>query len=615
MTDIHRSAFPLPFGAPATHDPAASSRWMLALAVAIALAVFSFDAFTRYQVAVAVLYVLVVQLVAVSGSARLTVLASLACVALTLLAFVLTHEPASTVGALGRCMVSLLAIAAATALSMRHLRTDRRMREQIELLNLSHDAIVIYDMRGVVTFWNRGAESLYGWQAAQAVGRDFHALTDTRFPQPDEAVYETLSRQGRWEGEVERRHRDGRDLIVASRIALWRDQRGHAIALMATNNDITERRRAEIELARNEAFLADAQRLSKTGSVLRYADSYEMNWSDEAFRVLGFGTEEIPSFDRVLQRTHPEDLPIVQGMDAAIRRGEPVIDGKHRLLMPDGEVKHVHFVARLNNRPGHRAEYVGALMDISAAVAAQEALQRSLTELAHVSRLTTLGGLATTVAHEVTQPIAAIVTCGDSALRWLDRPDPDVAEARQSVEQMIRDAQRASEIVRQIRGMAQKREPQWAPVAVNTLVRESLSLLARECATHQVQPDVQLSDEEWIVPGDPVQLQQVLVNLLVNAMQAMDDAGSNPRVLRVGTARADASHVRIVVSDTGPGFAGGDAERIFRAFHTTKKDGVGMGLSICRSIVEAHGGQIWATSGNPGASFHVELPLRNEGES
>jgi len=302
-------------------------------------------------------------------------------------------------------------------------------------------------------------------------------------------------------------------------------------------------------------------------------------------------------------------------MDAAIRRGEPHIDGKHRLLMPDGEVKHVHFVARINERPGQRTEYVGAVMDITAAVAAQEALQRSLTELAHVSRLTTLGGLATTMAHEVTQPIAAIVTCGDSALRWMDRPDPDVPEARQSVEQMIRDAQRASEIIKQIRGMAQKREPQWAAVQVNALVREALSLLARECATHQVQLDVQLPEEAWVVPGDPVQLQQVMVNLLVNAMQAMSEAGSERRVLRVSTLLADASHVRIVVSDTGPGFADGDAERIFRAFHTTKKDGVGMGLSICRSIVEAHGGQIWATSGNPGASFHVELPLRREGES
>jgi len=615
MPDFLHSASPLPFGASVVPDPAATFRWMLVLAVVIALAVFSFDAFTHYQVAVAVLYVLVVQLVAVSGSARLTVIASLACVVLTLAAFVLTHEPASTMGALGRCLVSLLAIAAATALSMRHLRTDRRMREQIELLNLSHDAIVIYDMHGVVTFWNRGAEILYGWPADMAVATDFHTLTDSRFPQPHDVVYEMLSRQGRWEGEVERRHRDGHGLIVASRIALWRDSQGRAIALMATNNDITERRRAEMELARNEAFLADAQRLSKTGSIQRFRDSTEMNWSDEAFRILGYGTEEIPRFERVLARTHPDDMDVVKGMDAAIRRGEPHIDGKHRLLMPDGEVKHVHFVARINERPGQRTEYVGAVMDITAAVAAQEALQRSLTELAHVSRLTTLGGLATTMAHEVTQPIAAIVTCGDSALRWMDRPDPDVPEARQSVEQMIRDAQRASEIIKQIRGMAQKREPQWAAVQVNALVREALSLLARECATHQVQLDVQLPEEAWVVPGDPVQLQQVMVNLLVNAMQAMSEAGSERRVLRVSTLLADASHVRIVVSDTGPGFADGDAERIFRAFHTTKKDGVGMGLSICRSIVEAHGGQIWATSGNPGASFHVELPLRREGES
>lgn len=587
----------------------------IVLAGLIAVAIFLVDAFTPYQIAVAVLYVLVVQLVAASGSYGATVAASVICAALTLTAYALVHDLGQMWGAIGRCLVSLLALAAATALSLRHLRTAHRMHEQIQLLNLSHDAIVICDLKGTITFWNDGAEALYGWPARMAVGQAFHTLTDTRFPQGREPGFDTLLADGMWEGEVQRRHRDGRALIVASRIALWRDGRGRPIAIMATNNDITERRRTEIELARSEAFLADAQRLSRTGSVLRYADSTEMEWSVESYRILGYGTDETPSFERVLKRTHPDDLELVKGMDEAIRHGEPFIDGKHRLVMADGEVKHVRFVARLNARHGKRSEYVGALMDITSAVAAQEALQRSMAELAHVSRLTTVGGLATTIAHEVTQPLAAIVTCGDSVARWLDRPDPNVAEARQSIEQMIRDARRASDIVKHIRSMAQRREPKWACLQVNALVRDTLSLLGRECASRQVQVEAQLDARELPVHGDPVQLQQVLVNLLVNAVQAMGEVVERPRVLRVSTALTEEARARIVVSDTGHGFADGDLERIFRAFYTTKENGVGMGLSICRSIVEAHGGQIWATPAGPGASFHVELPLMGEGES
>ncbi|ESJ21488.1 histidine kinase [Cupriavidus sp. HPC(L)] len=602
--------------APSTLDLAAGAAPLpIVLAGLIAVAIFLVDAFTPYQIAVAVLYVLVVQLVAASGSYRATAAASIICVALTLVAYMLVHDLEQMWGAIGRCMVSLLALAAATALSLRHLRTADRLHEQIQLLNLSHDAIVICDLKGAITFWNDGAEALYGWRAPLALGKSFHALTDTRFPPGREPGIERLLAEGMWEGEVQRRHRDGRALIVASRIALWRDGRGRPIAIMATNNDITERRRTEIELARSEAFLADAQRLSRTGSVLRYADSTEMEWSVESYRILGYGTDETPSFERVLERTHPEDLELVKGMDAAIRHGEPFIDGKHRLVMADGEIKHVRFVARLNARHGKRSEYVGALMDITSAVAAQEALQRSMAELAHVSRLTTVGGLATTIAHEVTQPLAAIVTCGDSVARWLDRPDPNVAEARQSVEQMIRDARRASDIVKHIRSMAQRREPQWACVRINALVRDALSLLGRECASRQVQVETQLDAAELPVHGDPVQLQQVLVNLLVNAVQAMAEVVARPRVLRVSTALTEGQRARIVVTDTGHGFADGDVERIFRAFYTTKENGVGMGLSICRSIVEAHGGQIWATSAKPGARFHVELPLMREGES
>ncbi|WP_342051380.1 MULTISPECIES: sensor histidine kinase [unclassified Cupriavidus] len=589
---------------------------LIAVAGATALTVFAFDAFTPYQVAVAVLYVVVVQIVAATGSLRLTAISGLLCVALTLLALLLTYDPEKAGGALARCSVSLLALVTATVLSLRHLRNSECLREQVHLLNLSHDAIVIYDLDGVVRFWNAGAQALYGWTASDAIGNDFHALTQTRFPGGRQEVYSDLMRDGRWEGELERVHRDGRTLAVASRIALWRDRHGQPIAIMATNNDITERRRTEEELERSQTYLADAQRLSKTGSVLRYANSHEARWSEECYRILDYSPDTPPSLDLVLQRTHPEDIELVLAMDQAIRDGKPLIDGTHRLLMGNGELKHVRFVARLKSAPGHRQpEYVGALMDITAVVAAQEALQRSMSELAHVMRLTTLGGLATTIAHEVTQPLAAIVTCGDSAVCWLDRPEPDVLEALISIRQMIHDAQRSTDIVRQIRAMAQRRTPQSVAVSINALVNDALRLVGRECRSAHVSLSVDLPQRDVVVRGDPVQLQQVLVNLLMNAIQAMAEVSDRPRRLQVWSGSCVQGHVLVSVLDNGPGFREEDVSRIFSAFYTTKDSGLGMGLSICRSIIDAHGGRIWAEPGSPGAHFYIELRCSNEGES
>lgn len=590
------------------------SRVLLAGAALLAVCVFAFDAFTEFHVAIAVLYVVVVQLVAASGSLKATNVAAGGCGLLTLLALALAHEPDYAGGALARCAISLFALSISTALAIRHLRNTGAIKEYVQLLNLTHDAIVVYDLSGTVKFWNRGAETLYGWSNEDALEKDIHHLTNTQFPSSREALYESLYREGHWEGELTRTHRDGSILAVESRIALWRDNRGRPVAIMATNNDVTSRRDSERELERNHAYAEEAERLSKTGSLMRYgSDAKQMYWSRECYRILGIPFETEPSLDTVIARTHPDDIELVRALDQSIRNGEPLIDGTHRLLLPTGEVKHVRFVARRSTKSSeHGQKYVGALMDITAVVAAEEALQRSMSELAHVMRLSTLGGLATTIAHEVTQPLAAIVTWGDTALSWLDRAEPDIQEAKVSIEQIIIAAERSTEIVKQIRAMAQKREPQRVAVPMNALVSDAARLVARECRTAMVDLELDLHPRDASVKGDPVQLQQVLVNLLMNAIQAMADIRDRRRVLKVCTTLDGLAAAKIEVIDSGPGFREEDAHKLFGAFYTTKETGLGMGLSICRSIVEAHGGKIWATRGDPGAVFHLELRLANE---
>lgn len=245
--------------------------------------------------------------------------------------------------------------------------------------------------------------------------------------------------------------------------------------------------------------------------------------------------------------------------------------------------------------------------------AAHEALHRSMTELAHATRVTMLGELAASIAHEVSQPIAAIVTNGDATLRWLRRDTPEIGEACEIVEAMIRDARRASDIIRRIRALAQKREPAFVPIDINAVVSEAMDLVNREVHQYGAHVDLELAHGPLIVRGDRVQLQQVVINLLINGLQAMTSIKDRPRVLAVRTYTDDRGRVMIAVQDSGVGVTPDNAAKLFHAFYTTKADGMGMGLSICRSIVEAHDGMIdCVASVQPGARMEITLPLLSE---
>lgn len=593
--------------------------WMLA--AAIALVVFLIDALTPLDIAIAVLYVVVVLLVASTGNRTATITTAWGCVVLTLIGFILSHDENVSGGALARCAVSLLAIGTTGILSLRNQSTTTKMQEQLELLNLAHDAIVAHDMNDRITFWNRGAEALYGYSAQEAIGQPIHRMTQSNSPVPHAQIRTELLRSGRWDGEITRVRHDGGEIVIASRAALLRDANGLPRAVLATSNDITQRKRMEAELQRqrdalkrSEAFLLDAQRLSRTGSIATRLPAGTMWWSDEAYRIFDYPRDVEPSIGAILARTHPDDIGIVRGAHESAIGGACDIEVEHRLLLPDGSVKHVHFVAHRASTEADGDEYVGALMDVTDTKLAQEALARSTAELAHVTRVTMLGELAASIAHEVTQPMAAIVTNGDAGLRWLNRPQPEIAEAQQSITQMIRDAKRASEVIARIRAMARKRDSQPATLDVNEIVGETIELVRRELGRHRVDVRTELATPSPTVQCDRVQLQQVLINLFMNAAQAMSGV-NGPRVLRIatGASASDEGYAQITVQDSGTGISADNARRLFDAFFTTKAEGMGMGLSICRSIIEAHGGRIWAESPDEGgARLRFVLP-ENQG--
>jgi C4-dicarboxylate-specific signal transduction histidine kinase len=317
----------------------------------------------------------------------------------------------------------------------------------------------------------------------------------------------------------------------------------------------------------------------------------------------------------IIQRIHPDDRALAQQtMDRASSDGKDV-DHVYRLLMPDGSVKYVHATAHAVKEESSGVTFVGAVTDITARKRAEEELHEAQANLAHVTRVTALGELTASIAHEVNQPLAAVVTNAQACLRWLNRDVPNLDEARGAVESIIKDGNRAGEVIRRIRAFVNKTPTHKVPLQINGVVHEVITLVQHELLSHRVWLRMELAPGLPPVVADRVQLQQVILNLVVNGIEAMQSLTDRPRELVIRTQQDEANQIVVSVKDCGIGIAAENADRLFNAFFTTKASGMGMGLSICRSIVDAHGGRLSA-SGNagPGAMFQFSLPLHPEDE-
>lgn len=369
-----------------------------------------------------------------------------------------------------------------TFLVHRNRRLAKVHREQAQLLDLTHDSVVVRDMADVITYWNNGAEALYGWNRREAVGRRAQPLLRTRFPVPIEDINKTLIAMGRWEGEIIHTRHDGSQAAVASRWALVRDSQGRAIATLETATDITERKRIE------------------------------------------------------------------------------------------------------------------------------ERLQ-------HVSRLTSVGELGASVAHEIAQPLAAIATQASACLGWLDRDTPNLERVQTCVQRILVDDERATQIVRRIRMLATRAAPAMTPLKMNDVINEVVALVQGEVLKYNVTLRTGLDPALPPVLGDPIQLAQVITNLVTNALQSMTSVEARPRELMIESRGGDEGYVTVSVQDLGTGIDAQHADRLFEPFFTTKPEGMGVGLSICHSIIDAHGGHVWAeNNAGYGATFRFTIPVIRDSE-
>jgi PAS domain S-box-containing protein len=405
-------------------------------------------------------------------------------------------------------------------------------------------------------------------------------------------------------GEVRDLHVIGHPVLSSS---------GDVVEFVGTLMDVTEAKQAGEALRRSESYLAEAQRLTQTGSWAWAPATGEMRYfSDEAYRVLGVDPQGgQPRFETLFERIHPDDKPgIAETLERATReRVEFEVD--HRFVLPGGEIREIHTVGHPVLSPsGDFVEFVGTIMDVTERKRAdeeRERLRQVQDDLAHLSRIATMGELTASLAHEIRQPIAAAVTDARTCLRWLGRDQPEVAEAREAAARTVKDATRAADIIGRISTLFKKGVPQRELVDVNEIIREMFVLLRSEANRYSISIRTELAADLPKVVADPVQLQQVFMNLMLNGIDAMK--GTIHRGELTIKSEAGDSQLLISVSDTGAGFPPEQADQIFRAFVTTKANGTGMGLPISRSIIESHGGRLWAASTTGrGATFHFTLP-------
>lgn len=379
-----------------------------------------------------------------------------------------------------------------------------------------------------------------------------------------------------------------------------RDEEGRVHQWYGATFDIEDRKQADARLRRSEAFLRQGQMISMTGTVALNRITGEHYWSEEVFRILGLDQSATPGFETVLPRVHADDRGQVLVAIERIKNGESDVDFEYRVVGPDGRIKHVRALVNPEHADDDGVNVSGVLMDITAAKLAEEEMHRAQADLLRVTRIATMAELTASIAHEINQPISGVLTNSEACLRWIDRPEPDLEEAREALERTVIGARRVSEVVRQLRAIFARGHPEPTQFKLGDLVGNTLPLLRSHVNQHRASVAVDLAEDEPRILADQIQIQQVIINLVMNGLQAPRQTGTERRIV-VQTAREE-DQVTLSVTDNGDGIDDELLPKIFEPFFTTKSEGMGMGLSICRSIVELHGGSIFARRNDAGGA-------------
>jgi len=494
------------------------------------------------------------------------------------------------------------------------LYSEERYRVVVETAS---DAVVSIDDKGSIVFANPATATIFGYDPAELAGKPLTLLMPEYMRELHQTGFKrylaTGQRHINWQGtELTALRKNGEEFPVEVSFGeITRD--GHK-TFTGLLRDISKRKQAEQALRRSEAFLAEAQHLSHTGSFSWRVATDEITWSEQLYRIYELESGVPVTLELIRTRVQPEDLTLYEKMVEEARNGGNDFEWQYRLLMPDHSIKYMHALAQATRDQDGQLEYIAAVQDVTARRLAEEARDKARSELTHVARVTSLGTLTASIAHELNQPLSGIVTNASTCMRMLAADPPNVDGARETARRTIRDGNRASEMITRLRALFTKKSATAQSMDLNEATREIIALSLSELQKNRVILRPELADDLPLVTGDRVQLQQVILNLLRNASDAMSTIDDRPRDLLIRTESDDNDRVRLSVTDVGVGLEPQAADRLFEAFYTTKNDGMGIGLSVSRSIIERHYGRLWAMPNDgPGVTFSFSIPCRPEG--
>jgi PAS domain S-box-containing protein len=607
--------------------------YLTAAIASMAITIFVFDLYTHAYIDGVLFSVLL--LVAGSGLRRWVFWTAVFSISLTLINYavvplLVSHVIAKILGILGLGF-GLLCFLWAIEL----------LRERARLLDQTQDSISCCDLNGVITFWSKSATQLYGWTSEEACGCMSRDLLKTRLPIPAAELRAALLEKGVWEGQIVNRAKDGRQLTLYSRWSLLRDAFSRPHGILEISNDISHCKEADQASHRSEiryrtifetavisilecdisAVRHRTVALRKDTPIDEYLREHPkfireaiglmrvIDVNDAGIRMFGVRGKEdlLGNFERFWP---VKSERVFADAMIAVSENRPMFEAEVTMQTEDGRLFELIFTLARSSEAEYRNIVFLSLIDITPLNRVRSALQLAQSDLAHATRITSLGQLTASIAHEVNQPLAVIVANGQAGLRWLHREMPNIPAAITSLERLVGDAKRAGSIIHGVRSLARNDASEQVRLDLNEVVSESLLLLASELNRFGVKLTIDLCDTRLYIQADRIQIQQVMINLVTNAIQAMSESHDRPRLLHVSTIIVNSTGVVVTVNDTGPGIGPMVRDRLFTAFTTTKADGMGLGLSICETIVSRHGGLISASDNDGlGASFSFTLPL------
>jgi two-component system sensor kinase FixL len=513
---------------------------------------------------------------------------------------------------------------------MKHTRTTtgwrpsppRRARSKGErdfraLLDAAVDAIIVIDHVGAIEEFSLAAQRVFGYTADEIIGHNVRELMPEPYHSEHDsylARYNSTRRPhiigiGR---EVVARRKDGS--LFPAELAVGLVAGEEPARFVGFIRDITGRKHAEEQLRRSESELRLAQELANLGNYVLHMDGDEPDYySPQLFRILGIpqGSAHISGGDYFDRWVHPADRPRVIEAFRHLNSPGVALDIEYQIVLQDGRQRHLHHIAQaVVDEAGRVVKQVGTIHDITDRRHAEDEARQLQERLTHFSRLSTMGEMAAGLAHEINQPLSAIATYAQACQRFLKQPEPDLADVLAALEQINTQALRAGEVIRRLRNFVKNREVKREAVECGRLLDDLRTLAETDARLHNIRLRIDAQEGLPTVYADPIQLQQVVLNLVRNAIDAMADAPEERREVMLTTRRSAEGEVEITVADHGSGLAPEATEHLFNPFFTTKSGGTGLGLAISKSIVRAHGGRLWHTPNeDSGARFHFTLPV------